>query len=805
MLKKHPSMNRCSRLGAALLGLALLAGVPALSSERQTSAKAAAPSASQVNYNLFEDSRVRRITPFTIEEEDTSLPTDILPMFIGSGRIGVGLDASGMQALDCTVGSKERYRKAKGNNSEDLYVFHERMISNHISTGNVMPLGWFAYDLVVDGQPTDLLAKPLSVKAWRRSLDLQRGQVTTSLELRAGVRLTILAFTPYDQTTACFRFTAQSADGREHRVLLRPRLNLILRPRTQSRPVVEKMIEAKASGASAYLKGRVEKQGSFQPYEDYDLVFGVAASEGAACKADQTVLSAEKEWTLKQGESARLDVAFSLPDKQPAGLDASQPPVAAPELDKRLRAHALDYEKFFAQAGQIHIGDARRELIFNNSLYLLRAGATYRQGCQLQFMLFHPECWFGATFWDTNFTIDALVRTNQLATAQRFVEWLAAAARPQGRPFNWLNRHDGKSAMPADWVDTGYLVGAAHATSAIRLYETTKDRALLEKTIYPLVARVADYAAAERFVKEGDHYIGVTAGHDVNTEQHVNETYTTAWFAMVLRKAADYAELLKTDPARAARWREIVNTLQLQKGPEGYGQSRTQPKPANWVSMLLYPTEAAPLLEMGAFKRNRASQNFAFHYQDFQRCHQPWVSFWQSCSDFRIGDDRADYVEEQMQEGTAFVYGPAYLSEIVPLRTTDLVGMPPYLTPHSAYVTASAEQLFSGSIWDSSLQLFAHLPTTLRGREIAFERLRSQNGVEATAHWTPEKITAELRGEGHYTMGLRAPVALEGLPLTLTINGKVQPCSAQNGLATVELELKKGQPLSLTLAVAQAK
>jgi len=675
------------------------------------------------------------------------------------------------------------------------------MISDHLYTKSLTPLGYLDYDLVIDGRVVDATSMTRRVQSWQRTVNIREATVKTTLELTDGVGLDILAFTPYGKEEVFFHFTFRGLDGISHRVQFRPRLKLALRPRSGGKPIPDSIPLREAGTATARIVAEATPDGAFSPHEHYLLDYRVTGSPGGVPFADESGLGVTFDSDVSE-DSVQMVCRFRLANSEeakavspPEGLGTES--ITLGDLEEALASHLEDYANYYDSGARIDVGDAKRELLFNNSLYLLRIGGTYDAGFPLQFLLFHAESWFGSTFWDLNFIADGLIRTNHLEPVRNVIRWLNRAKNPEGRPFAWITRYDGSSAMPPEWSDTGFMVNAAFAMVAIRYYEATRDREFLASDCYPLIRTIAEYAVSERVRREGDYFIGGPAGFDVNAPQEINETFSTAWFVVVLRKAAEYAEILDADPALRKDWREVTENIRFEQGPDGYHQSRNHPKPGNWVSMLLYPTEAAPLLNLEVFAENRKTQCFLDDYP----VHQPWCFFWQALSDMRLDPARADEADRNIDEGLRFVYGPGYFSEIAPEGKGGLVGLPPYATAHGTYLTAITEQLVSGSIWDNTLNVFAHLPNSLSDREIEFERILSSRGILVSGRRTRDSVKISLNGDGPVALRVEIPKGRGSeTPLRISVGGKtIKEPDIRNSIFRTHVSLAPDTPIRVSV------
>ncbi|MHB1002154.1 MAG: hypothetical protein ACYC27_23180 [Armatimonadota bacterium] len=715
---------------------------------------------------IFPDSRVTGITPWSVCETADYLPEEIFPAYIGSGRIGIGLDASGMQNLDCKIGMQKRYTGAQFEAKDELYVHAEGMISSHYIPNNLMPLGYLNYSISVDGSPVSLKESTIG---WQRTIDVRKAVVTTEIVLNQGIRLIITAFSPYDTYQAYYRFQIQSTDGKDHNTVIRPQLSLELRQRDRGGAILDRVTKHSINGNTATLTGSVDKDGKHSPLEDYKLAYNVTGQ-----KVWVTDNAIGAELTLESGgKPASKNVVFSIGKTDPAG-----------SYNRTLRSHQTDWAKFYDSGANISVGDTEREFLFNNSLYLFRICGTYNNGVPLQYLLFHPENWYTCTFWDLSFITDALIKSNNLEPVRRTVSWLDKIAAPTGPTFRWMTLYNGDSGMPKTSIESSFVANASHAMSAIRYYEATGDKAFLKSTVYPILRKTSTYLAKERFIKEGDHYIGTGSGIDANTSIQVNDTYTTVWFGVVLKKTAEYAKILGIDVAERAGWEEIADNIQLSTCERGYKFSRNWPGPDGWVWMLLYPTEGMPLLNMEVFAKNR-------EHLYYGNLGQPWCYFWQASSDYRAGLNLADSSERYIAEGIKFTRGPGYFMEGV--DPGKMEGLPPYTSAHASYITAITEQLVFSSVWDDEISVFTNLPASMLDRRVSFNRIRTSRGVLVSGDYSPEQVCVNLSGTGNATVRIRVPKGMTSGSVKVQVDGVVRKCEITDSAVTLPVSLVHGK------------
>src|SRR6056297_2022916 len=126
---------------------------------------------------IFPYSAVSRVDHDVITEESSTMPHDIHAALLGSGELGIGIDATGLQGLNNKINrthdtwSLVHHSKATDVN---LHIYRDEALSNHYAPEGrggfvVLPCGWLDYVLQVDGEEFD--AKTLAARArdWKRS------------------------------------------------------------------------------------------------------------------------------------------------------------------------------------------------------------------------------------------------------------------------------------------------------------------------------------------------------------------------------------------------------------------------------------------------------------------------------------------------------------------------------------------------------------------------------------------------------------------------------------------------------------
>src|SRR6478672_11873967 len=121
---------------------------------------------------MFKDSFVTHVTPWSITEEATALPTTIFPAYIGSGNCIVSIDSSGLQGLN--HGVQRAFRPVE--NAGDLYVIKHGLVSDALSEGNALPLGFLHWEMELDGEVIHSDNLSHNAFMWSRNVFIDEGR-----------------------------------------------------------------------------------------------------------------------------------------------------------------------------------------------------------------------------------------------------------------------------------------------------------------------------------------------------------------------------------------------------------------------------------------------------------------------------------------------------------------------------------------------------------------------------------------------------------------------------------------------------
>lgn len=783
----------------------------------------------------FKNALITEMDPWAITEASDAMPTMAYPHFVGSGLLGVGLDASGLQSLPDCLGPYYQPPFAPFHyNQGDLYVLHEGMISSHLwrdeelATGikatdrpeagpqvlrNYMPLGQLRHAIEFGGVAYAGADLRRAASFWHRRWSLRQATVSTGFALGAdrnpvaSVRLDV--FAPYGGQSVylCLRRTAASIDAPMTWTVSLPlltRAGLALFDQPDEHVVGRRTLLARIGRDSAYA-----------PAEPYAVVYGVACAGGevAVGKDGWTVTFtgslAEAQTTWLRMDFVRLaGQSLRHADRRRHELEAQ---LERFTLDDALQAHAghvADWEAFWTDAADVVVdadADApeqvRRSWLMHLSQYLLRCGNEPSMGGNVQGLLAHQNGWKASSFHDHHYIVDAMARSNLWPQACAHVQWTRRVMQPHGRPFPWMMTYDGVPTVAPE-QDRAPMSDANRALLAVRVLELTggdERRTMLRTCVWPILQRVAEHLLDEWLVEESDglHLRGVE--NDVVGEPPLeDEPGTLAMFTTVLLKAAQYAaELGHSDAAdrfEAAARRLVLPMRDGRYLPRRGGSGRC----SVWFECAYYIAEARRFLDHQAWLDCTDSHGRRM------TCNYAWLNGAAASSHIRA--DQPDWAEQFLIDTIRHrAHGPGYFEEVTP---TGRYALPPLITAHGAFVTACLEQLVLPDFWDGrKLWLGRGLPAALLARGVRFAHIRAQRGLLVSGQWRTDALDAELRNTSDQAvpieLSLRLPAGI-GLWMRTTVNDRpVQP-RGQGASLWLDLDIPPRQTARVRVEPAPA-
>lgn len=462
-----------------------------------------------------------------------------------------------------------------------------------------------------------------------------------------------------------------------------------------------------------------------------------------------------------------------------------------PELTK---VHLAEWKRYFERISYIETGKPEEEYLYNHSMYLYHMAYNMDYSIQLGHPFYFLGCWQACTFWDTVFAVDALCRMNDRESVDKVLRYYRRIMRKEGKPFTWMTIFDGHTFMDPK-KDNAPLVISAVAMMAIRHYEFFKDETFLKECLYPIIENCARYAAQAMFTQneKGGWYVSMPVSNDVVDEEgeEVNQTFTTLWFATVLRKAYEYGTILGTP---VERFREISDNIYLEHTDEEYlhskGFSAAQWRWASWIPFILYPTEGEPFVDMELCQKTLDKYTYTDLYMEKQNSWQPWTECIEAQSRNRAG--RTEEAYQLLREAMKHTFGAGYFSEIGPQQPT--VAYPPYVSAHSAFVAAYADQFATASIWEKKIKLF-FASEAYSSNRIELRNVRCAKNVLITkAVRRRDSVSVALTGDLRDTsVEIRLPADMDVHTVCVYVNGKVQEFTSIIRKHSIQFLLEENQ------------
>ena len=699
---------------------------------------------------MFKDSHLTRLTPYTALEEATRLPTESMPVYIGSGCCVVGLDASGLQGLDHGVDDAFRCFPDTGG----LYIVKHGMVSGVLSDMCQSPIGWLDWEIKYRDKVINASNLNDHGGVWSRMLSLDQSRASVEMLLDDDIKMKLCVSVPYGASSVVARvflegYNHSGGPCREvYETVFKMRLN------TSGREGQELYHKLDFDGRT--LHGRIDG------HEIYEVDINACCSSGGAPEYGGGRLSLC--WNPLVGANAS-EAVFVFSINEPADVES---------LLVRDEQSAAGWAGYFDSMARVKGLDCKEEYLYNMSLYLYRAAFLPEMGFPIGSPFYRPWCWRASTFWDSNQVMDAIMRSGGKENAQKFMKLLKRVMKTEGRPFPWMFLYDGTSSIEES-RDLAPLAIAAHATTAIKYYEYYRDDEELKDLVFPIVRTCADYALEHLFgIKDGRWILTQAVSNDVVDEEatEINQTHTLVWFLVVLQKTVEYAEILGIRTGLDDRYREVLDGYLIEANENEYLHSRGVTAAghnwASWLPFLLYPTEAMPFIDIGLYDKTREKYCFRELYMEKQGSYQPWPEFMQALSDNRRGAKEAAF--RLYKSGMEHVYGCGYFCEIGPRQET--VGLPPYVSAHGSFVSALLYQFITTDIWENEIGLFTSMPSYYEGRAIDIGPVACTGGITVKASRNDYELRADIEGDTAGTVfKLLAPRNLHEKNLRVLLDG----------------------------------
>lgn len=740
---------------------------------------------------LYPNSCVTSLNAWQSYSSQTAFPGTgnggYFPAFIGSGILGITIDSSGNQMMNLNLSSPWPASVTSAN-CKDMYIFSNSMYSKFfnndaVQTVNPMPMGYMSWWLSVDGTTVDYASLPSQASNYSQLMDARNGLVDTAFTILNKVQMKIKCFIPQGTVTPVFQYSFSSTDGSTHNIVFKAGVNIKNRASGDIAPTV---VGNYNTGNVIYTKREAiaNTAALYYPLENYFMTYGLSPQPGKTY-----TVSMESQYigvnydsvTVPSSGSTTYDIMYYLGSNktstnEDAATQAAMNSWQSSSYSVYLTNHQNEWLAFYDETADVNFGDGagtyqyEKEFLYHFSQYLDRAGQpqTTAAGAYLSYMMFHQPWWQGATFWDTNFLIDARLRSGNITAAKNLIQWLYSVKAASGRPFEWQIIDNGTRV---GGTSTTWYADALYAVSAAKVYQATRDATFLNSYAWPIIKQFAEWAASNCFDTAGGLYKLKYSRVDVgDATQYYNDGYNAICIAAAMKQAVAIAN--SQSLALNANVNTVVSNLSLPqgfstdagraiyKGADKYipgGSSTVYPIDSAWngvgrVTAALSLTEFAngnnSIVNQSLFDSTVGLDGTSHWYasQTANDTYQPWLLCWQAASLRRQDrpNDSWECIQKLLNNRANYIYGPGYLSEISPAVSNQVFGLPPYVTGEASYASAILETFVTSNLWDSNVGIFTNLHLAIQGQSLSCNRIFTDNGLKVDASYSPTSVSATL-------------------------------------------------------------
>lgn len=723
-----------------------------------------------------------------------------MAVFLGSGELGAGFDATGMQGLNFRIGQYADTASVTHPDMllrDNLHLYHSDALSRHYRQSREipgpqrpdwvpMPLGWLDYELEIDGCRYDTEAFKREATEWERCFTPRKGLLKTSFRL-AGCKITWKSNIAPGSYAFDFQFGASALDGRSRDVKITLRCHQTLR---DGRPLATGGLQEKEEEDYVYRSWSAENSTSTDAVKDpVTVAWTLSCDREAGGRALDDRIELHRE-SCGANIEAGFRVLCGTSRTDTHTVEYAQSSVEA--FRERGIQNELDetqdqWEKYFEGAAEIWVGRPDKELLTLQQQYLMRAGQSWRNG------LFSGNIWgqrfMGKTYWDAFFMCDGMLRCGHVEMVREFADWLVRTMKPEGRPHMWMTYWDG---TPGTLGDTAaWFVNLNFAAVQIRLYSYSKSEDDLKERAFPYVHRVAQFLFDEVMGKKDDGWslLGNTA-HDIGKGDRPAEKQQgiLAFSVWVLGKCAEFAAKLGVENDTVRKCREVVDYY------------RANPvslrNPGMWDMRIPYMGDVEQVADLGSwweYVREKFDNMPTATYQLM-----PWWAASAATSLSITGSVALEKTKGATElalrcqnDALDYVCGAGYFNERLYEQQTG--GFAPFLPASGAWLSSISTMITHGSSCDDTVHVAVGLPKRWRFQRVRWKGFHTPNGARVSGNYRPFSAEYHVSCPRPCKVCARIPGRLEGELVDVTLNGKsVEPIPEKNGQC-VTVEVKEGE------------
>ncbi len=808
-------------LRAGKLALALIVCIPGNADARQVAFFSFLPPvgvAVESRPMIFRQSAVTTLNRWQVTESSDVLPRDIHPALIGSGLLAASFDATGLMGANWSMWQYRDIHCFEAGDiavEKNLYFYRDSVLSQHYfhnpegrnsrSFAN-MPCGWLDYELEIAGEKYDTKRMLKEGRDWERTFEPRIGELKTQFTLN-GTRISWVALFPVGGGHLVLQFAAQSESGVEQDVKLQLRCHWTLR---HGEPIFRGGISGVVSENGFIF---CEWEGTNETCTAHlkkpvNLSYAFLASSGVGKVGSEDI---QFDWSGKTGSTETFAFVCGSSVDGTHALKYAQGLKAAVQAKDDLTIPAkATWTAFFCSAAKVTVGSPEKEYLCDLNQYLLKAGLPWATGLPLGTLW--TRKFNSATFWDSFFACDGMLRSGHIKETRVFCEYLVRSARPKGRPHMWITYFDGDTPCD-DAGDVAYFNCLAFAGCGIRLYEMSQDQEDLEKRVFPYLNFICTHLLENVFepVPRGGWQLGGIIAGDVDAFQTEAKTQMDIliWSVITLSKFAEYSAKLGRSSTLTQKATEICVWFEKNR--------IVMDKRANWYQWLPY---LAPAHRYADFSKwwNGTEETFKKiaiipHDQDLsQRIYgdQPdtpkdqlfgtytgmaWGNFSTAAAATISGNN--DLALEFQDGGLKYTSGLGYFTE----SPYDLQagGNSPYVPSAGSFLSSLLVMCAEADLWNQELRVGVDMPRFWKYNRISFENVHTFNGAVVNLNYSPHQLSATIKLSRAGRVRLIVPSRIAGEPLhVVSAEGQTIPFTDQT--ESILLQLDQG---SHTVTVAR--
>jgi hypothetical protein len=779
----------------------------------------------------FTDSYVTNLTPWEVTESSASMPDANFPAFIGSGTLGVAVDAAGLQSLSDKLSSKYHlYASPFQVTQSDLYVLHEGLISEHLYqdeialTGkdvapgefcygqrrNFMPLGYFQQEFRIGDKVYKNDDVIQVARNWKRVWNLKQGVVKNSFTIGWNMAFETEVFTPNGGETVFIKLVRPANKWKRSDKGKDTKVSWTINIPFQTRHGLPLYDEDGATKAGKYtVVSNISKASRYKPAEDYTILYGAGASGMEVTVSEKGITAVSHEVSIEEQQICFLKLDFrrftnetpEVVKLQQVGLEVDCRNFNGEVYQKAMEAHLLDFERFWSNTASVSVEspdemEVKRQFLMHMSEYLFRCGNNFSYGGTLQYLMFHQNGWGASNFHDMQYIVHGMALSNMWQQAEDNLRWMHRVMRPEGRAFPWMMTYDGSPTVTPE-RDRAPMSDANRAMLSARIYELAgKGRdSLLSKYVYPIVKRVANLGLNDWFYEQDGNLLFKGIETDVMGDNAVlNDAANVAAYITLIKKAIEYSKLLNLDAKLRQSWAEKLNKIYIDTLDCRY-KPNLNATAANkgdlWFSNIFYTAEAGKFLDENIFKRTR---DFGQQVVDINI---PWIGFAAASTEIRLNrPDRAEQFFTDILHNR--VYGPGYFEEVAPVGRA---GLPPYASAHGSHLVASCEQIVLSDFWKHQVSIGVGMTAKIRMSNVSFSNLRARDGLIVSGYSTPKSLSVNLHHTGdpvEMTLLLKIPCEA-GQFFKVLLNGKEKDYTFHGEEIEMKIKLEYNQKMEIRI------